>query len=325
MVKSLSYMFLGGIIALALAFGGYAAFAQTTDDSTATPEAGNAIQDETAPDSSEPGNGRFGGHHGLGGRGGLDLDTEAFLAEALGITTDELQVAKDAAHAAIIEQAVTDGLLTQEQADELLSGESSLRGFGGHGLRLGGTDHDAYLAEALGISVEELDAAQETARTAALQQAVDEGLITQEQVDQMAAAQALKDAIDQDAIIAEILGVTVEEYQAAKEAHTVQDLVDASGLSREELATAVQEAYTAAVQQAVTDGIITQEQADALANGRGLGLGLGMSGGGRGHGGHGGGRGGFGPGDCDASTITPDDNTTPDTSAPADTSDSSNA
>ena len=58
-----------------------------------------------------------------------------------------------------------------------------LGGFGhggfGHG---GGADRGAQLADALGISVEELQAAQEKAALAGLAQALDEGLITEEEV-----------------------------------------------------------------------------------------------------------------------------------------------
>ncbi|MBK8985887.1 MAG: hypothetical protein IPM39_07360 [Chloroflexi bacterium] len=326
MIKSLMYMFLGGIVALGLVFGGYAAFAQTTDEGTAAPDtSGDSIQQDTVPGLSMPGfslrgNGRFGGSHGPGNRSGLAVDNDALLAEALGITTDELQTAKQTAHAAIIAQAVADGLLTQDQADAMLNGEFGRHdgfGFGGRGYGLGSADHATYLAEALGISVEALNAAQEAARAAARQQALDEGLITQEQLDLITAAQTLKDATDQDAIMAEILGVTVEEFQAAREARTVQDLVDAAGLTQAELITAVQAAHQAALQQAIADGLITQEQADALSSGRGFGLdGLG---GGRGNGGHGGMR-GFGAGDCN-----PGSSTTPDTSAPANTASSSNA
>jgi hypothetical protein len=49
----------------------------------------------------------------------------------------------------------------------------------------GGSDMQALLAEELGISVEELEAAQQAAFEAAVAIAVDEGKITQEQADQI--------------------------------------------------------------------------------------------------------------------------------------------
>lgn len=330
MLKRISYMVMGGLIALAVVFGGFAVYAQTADEgtTTATPVPGDSTQDGLLP--GFPGrDGRSGDPRGFDGRGGLGVDGDALLAEALGITTDELQTAQDAARTAAIEQAVADGLLTQAQADALISGDAGIRGDRGfdgrHGF--GGAEMDAYLADALGITTAELEAAQDAARAAGLAQAVADGTITQEQADLMAASQALHDAIDEDAIMADILGVTVEEFQAAKQAHTVQDLVDAAGLTQADLTTAVQAAYDAAVQQAIADGIITQEQADALANGRGFGLdGLGGPGGGHGgRGGHGG-PGDFGQQNCDPSSsgATGSDSTNSDTT-PTDTASSSNA
>lgn len=63
------------------------------------------------------------------GRGGMKLgmgdfdfgamrgEYQNYLAEALGITVEELQAAQLKAQNAMIDQAVTDGVLTQEQAD----------------------------------------------------------------------------------------------------------------------------------------------------------------------------------------------------------------
>ena len=144
-------------------------------------------------------------------------------------------------------------------------GFGNFRGPGGPRGQVGGLpDMDSYLADALGITLEELQAAQATAREAALADAVADGRITQEQADLMTARQALRDYIDQDAILAGVLGISTDELEAAKADHTVRDLIVNSGLSPEEMRTAVQEAYEAAVAQAVADGVITQEQADLL-------------------------------------------------------------
>ncbi len=224
-MRKLMYMMFGGVLTLSLLFGGYAAFAQTGDE-TATPDAA-ATEDAATDDTTTVRPFLHGGHHGLRG---LGVDYDALLAEELGITVEELQAARDAAQVAALEQAVAAGTITQEQADL------------------------------------------------------------------MSAADALRDFVDRDAIMAQVLGVTVEELDAAKAAGTVQDLVDATGKTQEELATAVQEAYQAAVTDAIASGIITQEQADQLQSERGFGLrGFGPGGemrgghhgGGRGMGGHG--------------------------------------
>jgi len=174
--------------------------------------------------------------------------------------------------------------------------DRGLPGFDMHGFG-SDIDYEALLAEALGISVEELQAAQQQAYSAALDQAVENGDLTSEEADLMRAQQALKDYIDPEALQAEALGMTVEELQAAREeGKSMADLLEEQGLTAAEVRTALQAAYEDAIQQAVSDGVITQEQADLiLSNGFGMrGLpGLEPFGRGGGHGGHGG-PGGFG-------------------------------
>lgn len=304
MSRRILYMVLGGMIALALMgaamIGGTAVFAQ---DETPTP----APTEEVVP--STPGDG-FRGLDVDGQRpqrGGFG-EQSTYLADALGITVEELQAAQDAVRTAQMEaavaQALTDGLITQEQADAMLAGEAGfghgMRGMRGFGPGGPGSDnqeeHDALLAAELGISVEALDAAQAAAREAALAQAIADGVITQEQADLMAAGQALRDYIDQETVLADLLGISAAELEAAKADGSMRDLIDAAGLTAEEIMTAMQTARETAVAQAVADGVITQEQADqlqALPGHDNMGMG-GMGGmrGGHGHGGHG--HGGFG-------------------------------
>ena len=189
------------------------------------------------------------------------VDQNAALAEALGITTEELQAAQTEAHGAAIDQMVTDGWLTETQAEALkaqtagntgrMGGMGDLgRGFGPMGDSK--VDYDTLLANALGISVDELQAARTQIFDDQLAQAVTDGNMTQAQADLVKAQRALSD------------------YIAPK----------------------LQSAYDDAVKAAVSDGIITQEQADALAaqGGHGLrGFGPGMNDGFRGMGDMGGG------------------------------------
>jgi hypothetical protein len=186
---------------------------------------------------------------GRGGRGHEGVSDED-LAEALGITVDELTAAREEAKTAALEQAVADGLITQAQADALTNGERAFpiarRGI--DFLSENGIDYDTFLAEALGISVEELQAARSEAFIANIAQAVADGTITQERADL-------------------ILG----RYALAQDS-TFQS--------------AMQTAFEAAVNQAVASGVITQAQADQiLANSSGIWM-DGM--GGRGHGHRGG-------------------------------------
>ncbi len=127
-----------------------------------------------------------------------------------------------------------------------------IRGIGGpEGFGFGGDiDYDAYLAEALDITVEELQAARETARTKALEEAVEKGYITEEQIANMTARQAVMQNLDLEALKAQL--------DALKEEGA--DL-------RSEMKTAVQEALQAAVDQALAEGTITQDQADKILAG----------------------------------------------------------
>lgn len=267
----------GVLAVLVMALGVTAVFAQTPEP--VTPESNTFVRP---------------GHGGTIDERGIDKGDSSYLADALGITVEELDAAQEAAHAAAIEQAVEAGLLTQEQADWILSGEAlGMRGFGFKGFGHSdiesdeaAIDRNALLAAALGISVDELDAARAEAKDAAIAQALADGTITQEQVDLMEARAALKDVIDGEAIMADVLGISVEDLQAARQDRaSMAQLLEDSGMTATELTEALQAAHADAVQQAVADGIVTQEQADLLsANGFDGFHGAG----GRGHHGHGG-------------------------------------
>jgi len=183
-------------------------------------------------------------HGGPGGfsRGGFDAARMAGpaqdtgLADALGITAEELQAAQQQAAEAGIDQAVAEGLLTQERADQIKERGSRVIGMISRFGRFGNTaniDHEALLADALGISVEDLQDAQAEAKDAGLAQAVADGKITQEQVDQMNTMQALRDYMQEQGLQDKIRGL-----------------------------------HEDALQGAVDAGVITQEQADQLLEGQ---------------------------------------------------------
>ena len=186
--RSWSLLLMGGVLALMLGLIGSVALAQT-----ATPEAETPTQEETTPEwgSRFRGFGRFGGN-------GNWLEN---LAEALGITVDELEDAQQQAYAASVADAVAAGQITQEQADQILA-RHALKSY---------IDRQAILAAALGMSVDDLEAAladdqsivdlmvergidsatlQTNARAAyetAVRQAVADGVITQDQADEILA------------------------------------------------------------------------------------------------------------------------------------------
>jgi hypothetical protein len=191
-----------------------------------------------------------------GGPGVAGAEGGTYLAEALGITAEELAAAQEEARVAAIDLALEKGLITQAQADALKANDRSL----GRGMipflkgdATAEIDPQALLADALGITVEQLQEATQKAADLRLEQAVEDGRITQEQADLMKAEQALRSYIEEKGFYAE------------------------------------------AVAQAVEDGVITQAQADAILSQQGRGFWGGPRMDDFGRGGHGR-RGGFGPG-----------------------------
>lgn len=132
---------------------------------------------------------------------------------------------------------------------------------------------DAALAEELGISVEELQNARQEARISALEQAAEEGLISEERAELMIAHLALAGTIDRGELVAEALGLTLEELEAARaEDLTLRDLIFEQDLTPAEFRENLKMAYEGAIEQAVIDGVITQRQADLLLERMGQGL-----------------------------------------------------
>ncbi|WP_420632357.1 hypothetical protein [Candidatus Leptofilum sp.] len=253
------------LLALAALVGSSLTFAQDepdTDDTVTTPE------DSSDNEEARP-NGRFGHHGPRGLKGHIDREeAQALLAEELGVTVEDLEAAHDAAKEAA---EAEDGRPDRDEMKALIAAE-------------------------LGITVDELEAARDAVMETMLAQLVEDGVITQEELDEMLAMQELRGLAqeifsrdDAQAIIAEALGLTVEELTAAREDGTrLPDLAEEQGVDVETLMTAVSDARTAAIEAAVEDGTITQEQADILLSHEGPRFG----GRAHGHGGHGGPRGG---------------------------------
>lgn len=198
---------------------------------------------------------------------------QTYLAEALGISVEELETARQAAWEKGLAELVDAGEITQAQADRLKEFGIGKLGFAA---RFGGwmapeasLNYDALLAEELGISVDDLNAARDKAKDLALQAAIESGKITQEQADLIKAREALQPYLDRETLTATALGMSVEDLQAAREAGTsLQDLLADKGLNAVDFQKALLDAYQAAIDQAVQDGVITQAQADELLNQR---------------------------------------------------------
>jgi hypothetical protein len=206
----------------------------------------NAWAQDAAPEAADPDIFGHRGGRGFPGAPAGRFDQSEYLLEVLGISADELQAAVQEAGKAALENAVAEGRITQEQVDALLN-----RGFDGRSGMLGGrmgfaegSEHLTYLADALDISVEELQSALDDAQAAGISAAVEDGKLTQEQADMMSAMGVLKEYVDPQALFEDVTGMTVEQFREARQA-----------------------AYQEAVQDAVEAGVITQEQADRILEG----------------------------------------------------------
>ncbi|MBV7333274.1 hypothetical protein KFU94_34580 [Chloroflexi bacterium TSY] len=216
----------------------------------------------------EGGRGRRGGRHGGPLQGVIDREVmQGVVAQTLGMTVEELEVAKEegkrlsdlaeekgvemetiqealkASAITQVQQAVTDGDLTQEEADRILERIENGRGFGPRGLGRGAHRGGP-----------------------------------------------LRDLIDRDVIqetVAQTLGITVEELEAAKdEGKKLSELAEEKGVEMETVKEAMKASAISQVQQAVTDGELTQEEADRLIERIESGRGFGRRGQGPGRGGH---------------------------------------
>jgi mannitol/fructose-specific phosphotransferase system IIA component len=165
-------------------------------------------------------------HQGGFGRGMAGYSSQE-LAEALGITVEELNSAYQEATENAINQALADGLITEDQAARMLERGLAFQ-FHTRGGWLGksSSDYQVLLADALGISVERLQEAQQQAFLTRIDQAVAAGSLTEEEADFILGQQAL--------------------------------------FSNETFRSSMQAAFEAAVQQAVAEGAISQSQADQI-------------------------------------------------------------
>jgi hypothetical protein len=142
-------------------------------------------------------------------------------------------------------------------------------------------DYDAFIADSLGVSVADLQAAHQAANIAALEQAVAEGVITPEQAELIKAGQALRQYIDDQEILSQVLGINAEELEAARqEGKSLPYLFGELGLEPADIKAGLQSAYEEAIQQAVNDGVITDTQAELLQEKGFSGRGFGKRGGG---------------------------------------------
>lgn len=136
------------------------------------------------------------------------------------------------------------------------------------------------IADAQGVSMDEVQTAVQTALNEAIDHAVAAGDMTEEQAERMRermSMQAFMRTLHQETVqptTAETLGLTIEELQEARQSgQTLLEIAEAQNVSLDVVRDAVEAAVTEAVTQAVADGVITQEQADHILEGSRFGAG----------------------------------------------------
>lgn len=156
-----------------------------------------------------------------GGPGGSYED----LAAALGISVEDLTAAREKAFASAVDAALEAEYITASQAETLKAGNPIFRTLYRY---LSETeraefDQEVYLAEALGISETELEAAYDAVKQARIDELVADGTITQDEAELRAAYQALRESTTfaanmkkamTEAINAEVEAGTLTQAQA---------------------------------------------------------------------------------------------------------------
>ena len=147
-------------------------------------------------------------------------------------------------------------------------------------------DFVAKLAANLGLDQDQVTAALDTTKQQMLDEAVQQGKITQEQADKMAARKdggfcgfgfnegkmGHKDRLGGRSLdgMASILGITSDELKTELESgKKMQDILTEHGLTMEEFSQKMQEQREQQIAQDVADGKITQEQADKMLQNKG--------------------------------------------------------
>lgn len=118
------------------------------------------------------------------------------------------------------------------------------------------------LAEALGVTPEQLDEARWTAYLATLEDAVEEGVLSQQAADRMVAQALIRRTAGREEIIAAGLGITVADLQAAQEeGKTVPQLVDELGLDATTIGQNLAAFLEELILAAADEGLISDAQA----------------------------------------------------------------
>jgi hypothetical protein len=250
--RNVTMVLVGGILVLVMALGVTAVFAQTDQDPETPPETEKELPFH-----------QWNKHgFGFGERKERVRDHNELIAAELGVNVEDLR----SAHAAAFEAAREDGIL----------GFPGHRGFDKDG------EFESYLADALaeiGVSIDDLKAAQEAVKDDIIAELVEQGVITEEQRDMMEARQALKGYIDHAALIAQAaasLGIDLPTPDEAPESRmnprALMEQLEEKGITMQDVMEAMRQAYESAVNDAVSDDVINNDQAELILESDSRGL-----------------------------------------------------
>lgn len=194
-----------------------------------------------------------------------DAAGDALLAKALDISQEALREARDRAHSRILSHLLNEGIITVSEARKREARGYSLQG--PYGLVGGSTKHGsdeavflAFLAESLGITVSELQEAREAALEEALTIAVEEGVLTEDQMEDRLMRYRAQRYVEPGPLLAESLDITLEELdQRSLDAWLIQRQLDWRALTAR-----LSAAREDGLAQAVADGELNRDEADRL-------------------------------------------------------------
>ena len=138
---------------------------------------------------------------------------------------------------------------------------------------------DEYLAEELGISVDELDAARETARNRMIDDAVTNGRLTPAEAERLKDRDlrgppylrhggkhlgvAIRNVVQ---AATDLTGLSAEElWSGIRGGESLAEMAEANGVSRDDLKAGIVEAVTTEIQRAVDEGVLSEERAARLS------------------------------------------------------------
>lgn len=184
---------------------------------------------------------------------------ERLLAEALDISRDKLNTARREAHSKILSHHLDDSLIAPKPAHQQVD-ERRLPAHPNPAQSADEAAFLAFLAEALGITLNALQQARESALETALTSALEEGSLTEAQMRDRLMRYRAHAVLDPTSLLSEALDSTMEEL----EDRSLSDWIRHRHLTWRALTARLTAAREDALAQAVADGVLLPDEAQRL-------------------------------------------------------------